>query len=208
MDKTQKLLEIAETLLGEDGCAWDKKQSLSSLQRYVIEEAHEVVEAIDEKNFVKIKEELGDLIYNIVFISKLAEKKQQFNFADVVETICDKLIRRHPHIFKDKRKLTPEEVLSEWQEIKKTEKTQKHPLESIPPDLPLLMKAQLAVRRLKKSGLEFTDFKDLKKLDPKMPLTEERLIDMLLFLASIAEKNDLSLEDGLRRRLKQLKKTV
>lgn len=201
----QKLLDIADKLLSEAGCPWDRKQTLESLQRYVLEEAHEVIEAIDEKDFSQIQEELGDLLYNIVFVSKLAEQKNKFKFKDVVENICSKLIRRHPHIFQERKQLSAEEVLKEWQKIKKKEKKQKHPLSGIPKNLPLLMQAQLAARRLEKDNAFLPENKRIKENLMQEDLTEEVLVDKLLALAFAAEKKGFSLEDGLRKKLKQLR---
>ncbi len=212
MQEMTKLLDIADTLLGDGGCPWDKKQTLENLQRYLIEEAYEAVEAIDEKDFVKIKEEIGDLMYTIVFIVKLAEKKGKFTFAEALDNLSEKLIRRHPHIFGEKRKLTPDQVLAEWMEIKKSEKKQKHPLAGIPEKLPLLMRAQLVVRRLKKSGIALPEDQNLKaeleELEKSKKMSEKDLVSKLLTLIAAAEKNDFSLEDSLRRELKAVKKKV
>ena len=208
----KRLLDIADTLLGPNGCPWDKKQTLQNLQRYLLEEAHETIEAIDEEDFSKIKEEIGDLIYTIVFIVKLAEKEKKFTFEEALETLSEKLIRRHPHIFKEKRKLTADEVLSEWMEIKKSEKKQKHPLAGIPEKLPLLMRAQLVVRRLKKSGIELSEDQKLKaeleELEKAGELSEKELVSKLLTIIAAAEKRDFSLEDSLRRTLKAVEKKV
>lgn len=213
MQEIKKLLDIADTLLGPEGCPWDKKQTLQTLQRYVLEEAHEVIEAIDEGDFSKIKEEIGDLIYTIVFVVKLSEKADKFTFEEALQSLCEKLIRRHPHIFKEKRKLTSDQVLSEWMEIKKSEKKQKHPLAGIPKALPLLMKAQLMVRRLKKSGLAVPEDQKLKlelevseKSEKSKKISEQELVIKLLTIIAAAERSDFSLEDGLRRELKTLEK--
>lgn len=93
------LTDVMNTLLGEQGCPWDKEQTHMSLRRNLLEEAHEVIEAIDCNDMAHLKEELGDVLLQVVFHAKLAEQEQAFNFNDVVEAITQKMIRRHPHIF-------------------------------------------------------------------------------------------------------------
>src|SRR3990167_8755734 len=102
------LIELVKTLRGEHGCPWDKKQTLESLKKYVIEEAYEVVEAITEKSSPNLKEELGDLLFQIVFISHIANETKQFTINEVIESMIAKMIRRHPHVFKGERVATAE----------------------------------------------------------------------------------------------------
>ena len=116
------LLEVADTLLGDRGCPWDKKQTLQSLQKYLQEEAKELIDAIDQNDSLAIAEEAGDLLYIIIFIVKVAEMQKLFTMDDVTSGIYQKLIRRHPHIFHKKEELDAEEVAKRWKEIKKQEK--------------------------------------------------------------------------------------
>ena len=116
------LTDVMNTLLGEQGCPWDKEQTHMSLRRNLLEEAHEVIEAIDCNDMAHLKEELGDVLLQVVFHAKLAEQEQAFNFNDVVEAITQKMIRRHPHIFSDVAADDAETVLANWEEIKKREK--------------------------------------------------------------------------------------
>lgn len=132
-----RIVGIMARLRGEDGCPWDKKQDLKSLRPYVLEEAYEVAGAIDEGDMDHLCEELGDLLLQVVFQARLAEEEGSFDFADVVDSISDKLIRRHPHIFADVKADTAEKVLRNWEYIKQQEKAAKgmQEGESGPPSL-------------------------------------------------------------------------
>src|SRR5579863_8504265 len=99
MEQFDSLLRVAERLLGPNGCPWDQTQTFASLQPYVLEQAHEVIEAVDLDNDKKILEELGDLLYTVIFYAKLAEKTGRFSLEEILVSIRDKLVRRHPHIF-------------------------------------------------------------------------------------------------------------
>ena len=122
MQQYQKLLEVLDKLLGEDGCAWDKAQTHESLRPNLIEESNEVIEAIDSGDMDALKDELGDVLLQVVFHSKLAEKSGHFTFDDVCAAITNKLIRRHTHIFGDDKASTPEEVAKLWAKNKLKEK--------------------------------------------------------------------------------------
>src|SRR5579863_10005397 len=144
MDQFDSLLRVAETLLGPGGCPWDQKQTFASLQPYVLEEAHEVIEAIDADDDGKMVEELGDLLYTVIFYGKLAEKTGRFSLVDIVNAIEEKLIRRHPHVFGEVKVEGADEVLKNWEKIKLEEKGDKRPesvLDGIPPTLPLVTRA-------------------------------------------------------------------
>lgn len=144
------LLDIAEKLLSPEGCAWDRQQTLETLKPYLLEEAHEVVEAIDLNDFGKIVEEVGDVLYALVFIAKLLEPKHNFN--DCVKAVSEKLVRRHPHVFGDLKGATVEEIKENWEKIKKQE-GKKSPIEGIAPTLPALSRSQKVIHKLKKEPL-------------------------------------------------------
>lgn len=125
MSKTsmEKLLEIMRQLRDpENGCEWDKKQTFKSLLPYLDEEAKEVANAIEKEDYINLQEELGDLLLQIIFHSEIAKEKKLFSFDDVVRTLSDKLIRRHPYFFNSKRKHTAAEQAKIWQQIKAEEK--------------------------------------------------------------------------------------
>lgn len=150
MKEIDQLLAVADRLLAPDGCPWDREQTLFTLQPYLLEEAHELIEAIDVKDSSKVSEELGDVLYALIFIAKLSQK--DFTFADSVQAVCDKLIRRHPHVFGDKKLSSTEEIVKNWEEVKKKE-GKKSPIDNIPPTLPALSRAQKIIHKLKKSPI-------------------------------------------------------
>ncbi len=117
-----RLVEIMETLRGPDGCPWDKKQDYFSLQPYIIEEAYEVVEALQKKDLALLKDELGDLLLQVIFESQIAREKGDFDLSDVFEAINNKLIRRHPHVFANSEPKTLSEQRAIWEDIKREEK--------------------------------------------------------------------------------------
>jgi MazG family protein len=149
MHEFNNLLAIADQLLGSEGCPWDREQTFFTLQPYLLEETHELIEAIDSQNPVKISEELGDVLYALVFIAKLGEKDQSFTLSQSIKTVADKLIRRHPHIFGDKKISSTDDVVTNWEEVKKKE-GKKSPIADIPPTLPALARAQKVIHKLRR----------------------------------------------------------
>ena len=144
-------------LRGPDGCPWDKEQTLETLKKTLLEETYEVLEVMEEKNHEELKGELGDLLLQIVFQSEIMEEKNYFSIDDVCREITEKLIRRHPHIFGDIEVKDSEEVLTNWEEIKKLEKAHKHResvLDGIPKALPPLEKAYKIQSKIKKFEIE------------------------------------------------------
>ncbi len=121
----EDLVKIMEKLLGKDGCPWDRKQTHKTLLKYLKEEAGEVALAVKKNDWVNLKEELGDVLLQVVFHGALARKAGRFSVADIIETINAKLVRRHPHVFGGRRLSTPAQVLVEWKKIKKLEKAGK-----------------------------------------------------------------------------------
>ena len=166
------ITDVMNTLLGENGCPWDKEQTHDSLRKNLLEEAHEVIEAIDSHDMVHLKEELGDVLLQVVFHAKLAEQEGQFNFNDVVDAITEKMIRRHPHIFSDVKADDAETVLTNWEAIKKQEKAGKEESKSImsklPPTLPALMKAEKVQQKAHRVGFDWDDIEG-----PKAKIVEE-----------------------------------
>lgn len=182
----KELLAIADRLLGPGGCPWDQEQTLFSLQPYLLEETHELLEAIDLQDPAKMTEELGDVLYALIFIAKLGEKEKIFTLSDAIRAVCEKLIRRHPHIFGDKKFSSTDEVLTNWEEVKKAE-GKKSPIENIPPTLPALARAQKVIHKLRK----------------KTSLINEKIstgIDQKLWdLIKEADAEGIDVESALRR---------
>jgi len=123
-DPIHRLVKIMELLRSPEGCPWDRKQTLDSLRTYLVEEAYEVLDAIDSGHPAELRDELGDLLLQIVFQSQLASESGWFDFSDVADAICRKLIRRHPHIFATETADTPKAVLEQWEKIKKQERSE------------------------------------------------------------------------------------
>ncbi len=125
MHTFEELISVVETLRSENGCPWDKEQTFESLKPCLLEEAGEVVEAIDKKDRENLCEELGDLLFHVLIYSQIAKEQGYFRLEDVVDGICEKMIRRHPHVFGETGPLSPEESRNLWNEIKKQEKSKK-----------------------------------------------------------------------------------
>lgn len=154
------LVEIMAKLRGNPGCPWDKSQTHETLKPFIIEEAYEVVDAISRKNREDLIEELGDLLLQIVFHSRIGEERGKFDIGDVIEGICEKMIRRHPHIFGDVAVEGTDEVLKNWEEIKREEKDMKSEAESmmnLPKALPALMKAFKVQEKAARVGFDWDD---------------------------------------------------
>lgn len=150
------LVRVMALLRSENGCPWDKEQTHESIRANMIEETYEVIEAIDNRDPVLLREELGDALLQIVFHARISEEAGEFSIDDVIHDICAKLIHRHPHIFADVEAETSEEVLTNWEAIKTEEKQRvglTGTLASIPPALPALMRAQKMVKKSIKSGV-------------------------------------------------------
>lgn len=195
MKEFTDLIETIDKLLSDTGCAWSCKQSLKSLQPYLLEEAHEVVDAIDQDVDEQIVEELGDMLYTILFCVKIAEKNKRFDVTAVLSKINEKLIRRHPHVFANLKVQSIEEIAENWQKIKKEEKPSKGALQGISENLSTLSWAQKILHRLKTNG-----FPELKS--ELLPLeTEEQIANSLIDLLITADTKGIDVEGALRRKL-------
>ena len=135
------LVALMQRLLGENGCPWDREQDFKSLRKYVLEEACEVIDAIDEGDTKHLQEELGDLALQVVFLGELARREGGFGPDDVVRGIVEKLVRRHPHVFGDETVSSSAEVLQNWEQIKAEEKKDRGVLDGTPHSLPALYRA-------------------------------------------------------------------
>jgi tetrapyrrole methylase family protein/MazG family protein len=158
------LLDIMARLRAENGCPWDREQTHESLKIYMIEETYEVLEALDAGDTAKFCNELGDLLLQIVFHAQIAKENGTFDIGDVTTEICSKLISRHPHIFGDVRADTSDEVLQNWEAIKKKEKqlkTQTSVLKDIPSNLPALMRSYKVQQKAAQVGFDWDDIEDV-----------------------------------------------
>jgi len=159
-----RLVQIADVLRGENGCVWDKEQTVSSLKPFLLEECYELLAAIDEESIdkegndnEKVKEELGDVLYQVIFLSQIFTEEKKFTIVDVIDHICAKLIRRHPHVFGNEKVADSKEVLARWEEIKKEEgKTpKKSVLDGVPYQLPGLLRAHRIQEKAARVGLDW-----------------------------------------------------
>jgi len=223
-----RLLEIMKSLRTPDtGCPWDLEQNFKTIAPYTIEEAFEVVDAIERGDMVDLKEELGDLLLQVVFHSRLAEEASYFSFPDVVDAICTKLIRRHPHVFGDTKDLTPDEVKSLWNIIKTEEKAEKlqarlsagiaestkRPslLDGVPDVLPSLTRASKLQAKASQVGFDWNDASlVLEKIKEEITEVEdamrdggrdhiaEEIGDLLFAVVNLARHHAIDPEQSLR----------
>jgi tetrapyrrole methylase family protein/MazG family protein len=213
MNNFQKLVDIMTLLRSNYGCPWDKVQTSESIKPYLIEETYEVIEAIDEKDPVKMKEELGDLLLQVVFHAQIAKDRGEFDINDVIDKISDKMVSRHPHVFGDAKFETPEEVTKQWQDRKREEgKLKDSALEGVPKELPSLLRAHRLQSRAAKVGFdwakvedvfgkldeELEEFKEaLEKKDKKE--IEDELGDIFFVLVNISRFVGVNAEEALRK---------
>ena len=159
-----KLVAIMQRLRGPKGCPWDKEQTMESLIPFIVEEAYEVIGAIDAKSPEMLKEELGDLLFQIIFMCQLAREKGDFDIEDVMALSAEKMIRRHPHVFGKTKAKTSKDVLKHWSRIKKEEKDgkkRKGYLSDIPEHLPALLKAHKVTEKAAEAGFDWSDIKEV-----------------------------------------------
>lgn len=215
----EKLVEIMARLRGPGGCPWDKEQTHQTILPYLLEEAHETAEAIDENDFEGLKEELGDLLTQIVFHAQMAREAGRFDIHDVIGTISEKLIRRHPHVFGKEKVSGTQEVLENWEKIKQVENKHKREslLDGIPKTVPALIKAFRLGEKAGRVGFDWPDRKGIwKKVKEECDELEKELTtdkgpettdqktadeygDLLFTLANLGRFLHIDPETALRR---------
>jgi len=154
------LRRIIATLRGPDGCPWDRVQTHESLAPYLIEEAYETLDALDRGDSKEVREELGDLLFEVLIQVHLAEEAGEFTMREVIRGVSEKLVRRHPHVFGDTVADTPEAVVEQWDELKAQERGGESALAGIPRTLPALAGAQAIQRRAARAGFAFESTDD------------------------------------------------
>ena len=212
MKEFNKLIKIMKKLRNPvNGCPWDRKQTPDSLKEYILEEAYELVEAIEMDSAEKQKEELGDLLLQIVFLSRIHREKNHFSERDVINTICEKLILRHPHVFADVTVQSADQVKQNWEKIKKKEKKRKSILSEYPDHMPALITAKRIGEQASNVGFdweeplaaiekveeELTELKQELKTGDKERISEE-LGDILFAVANVARLARINPEFALR----------
>jgi len=222
-DRLTKILARLRSHRG--GCPWDLKQTPTSLKPFLIEEVYEVIEAIESKSNARMIEELGDLLYQVLFHAQIAKERGRFTIQDVLKATADKMVRRHPHVFGSgahrrwaglvRRRRTAEDVLVRWEELKADEKGNRHRtsvLDGIPKQLPALLRAQQLQARAARVGFdwtavepvlekvreEFREFEKARRSRLKIRMTEE-LGDVLFALVNLARFLKINAEDVLRK---------
>lgn len=209
-------MNIIERLRAPGGCPWDRKQTLETLRTPITEEAYELADAITKNNIAEIREEAGDLLLQVVFVATLAKEAGLFDMKDVVRGICDKLIRRHPHVFGNVKAKDSDEVLRNWEKIKTQERKEKHEnlsiLAGIPDGLPPLLKANRIQGKVKHVGFdwpageteplfakldeEITELKEAANENDSSHMAEE-LGDVLFMVVNIARRLNIDPDAAL-----------
>lgn len=155
-----KLKQLCARLRAPDGCPWDRQQTLSSLQAYIVEEAYEVVDAIASEDPESLKEELGDLLFQVIFVAQIAEERGWFSLLQVLEGIYAKMVARHPHVFGAATVRSADEVVEQWERLKKKER-KASVLEGVPGNLPALLKALRITEKAAAIGFDWEKPKDV-----------------------------------------------
>lgn len=209
----KELLDIMTRLRSKDGCLWDQEQTHSSLRPYILEEAYELVEAITSKEPARIRDEVGDVLLQVVFHATIANEEGTFTFEDVVAGLCEKLIRRHPHVFSTDSVTSVSDVLQKWETIKQKEASHKERrslLDGIPKSLPALLRAEKVQKKAAKVGFEWDqvegawekveeELMELKQCLKDPEKAEEELGDVLFALVNVSRYLNITSECALNR---------
>ncbi len=215
MNSFEKLIEIVKILRSPNGCDWDKKQTHETLTPYLLEETYEVIEAIENKDFEALKEELGDLLLHVVFQADLALDKKKFSINDSIDSINKKLINRHPHIFDDNKNKSWEK--GNWEAQKQKEKKRDSILDGVPISLPALLKARRIQEKAASVGFDWDKkeqvFKkieeeviELKEALDSQKGIEEELGDVLFSIVNLSRHLNLDPEKTLKLSIEKFSK--
>jgi tetrapyrrole methylase family protein/MazG family protein len=212
-----ELVDIVAKLRSPEGCPWDRKQNRDSLKQYLVEEFYEVIDALEDNDTDGICEELGDLLFQIVLQSQLSNEEGTFDINDVVDGIASKMVRRHPHVFGDKKLKTAEDVNEWWDEHKKKEgKNKKSLMDGVPRSLPALIRAREIQLKATKVGFDWDRIEDaFEKLEEeirefkdalqkkKQSEIESEIGDVFFVLVRIADFANVNAEDALRNTIRK-----
>jgi tetrapyrrole methylase family protein/MazG family protein len=216
--KFDELVDLMITLRSKKGCPWDRKQTHKSLMPYLLEESYEVLDTIDARDDKKLKEELGDLLLQIVFHSQIANERKKFDINGVIENLIKKLVERHPHVFKKREKISSEQVIKKWEHIKLVNENRKI-LSGLPRTLPALLKAYRVQEKVGRVGFDWEEKDDiLLKLEEELEefkkiykrkksrLKEEEIGDIFFTLVNISRHLNINPEFALRRTINKFVK--
>ena len=206
----REVAALFERLRAPDGCPWDREQTHASLKRYLLEEAHEVLEAIDQQAPQRIAEELGDVLLQVLFHAQIAREAGEFAIDDVLESLRDKLVRRHPHVFGDAQVKDAREVEVAWEQLKRHEHEEEASLLGrLPKDLPALAASQLIQDRASTAGFDWEDLdgvlekvaEEVREIEeaPTQARRAEEFGDLLLALVNVGRWLGIYSEDALRQ---------
>ncbi len=217
-----RLIGIVARLRGPDGCLWDREQTHKSIMSCLLDETYEFFEGVENDDSAIMKEELGDILLQIVFHTQMAQEDNRFDIEAVAHDICEKLITRHPHVFADTKVSSSKEILANWEQIKKKEKgseKRKYLVDDIPDALPALFRAEKIQRRVARVGFDWQDIRPvLDKVEEEFSefreaLTKnnleharEELGDIIFALVNVARHNNICAEDALRLTVKKFDK--
>lgn len=206
------LVRIVEVLRSKKGCPWDREQTMESMKGNVIEEAYELVEAIDEGDSEKIKEELGDLLLQVIFLSQIAKEERKFTIKEVISGISEKLIRRHPHVFGRVKVRDSKEVLRNWAHIQKEEHREGSILDGVPRTIPQLYRAKRIQEKVSRFGFDWErweevyekikeEMAEVKKAieDKDSKAIEDEIGDLLFAVVNLARFLNINPEEALRK---------
>jgi nucleoside triphosphate diphosphatase len=213
--KLERLIEIMARLRAPGGCPWDREQSFDTIKKFTVEETYEVLDAIDRRDWVGLREELGDFILQAVFYAQMAAEEGLFSIEDCLDAINEKLIRRHPHIFGDETARTGDEVLKLWEAVKAKEKIDMAPqglLDSVPRAQPALIEAQQISSRAARSGFDWNNGEEvIAKLNEEIAEfraardagsadeMEDEVGDLMFTIVNLARFAKVDPEQALRR---------
>jgi len=209
MEEFSKLVELMATLRSDRGCPWDKKQTIGAFKTFLLEEVYELVDSIEQADYKAIREELGDLLFHIVFITQICKEGGFFDITDVVNGIYEKMYHRHPHVFSDMSSDTP--IETKWEELKKNEKEGYSPLQNIPQIIPALLRSYIITKRAARVGFDWQklgdvhekmheEIEELRKAEESgnNDLIREEIGDLLFTIVNIARFHSVDPEDALR----------
>jgi tetrapyrrole methylase family protein / MazG family protein len=205
-----KLVQLMETLRSENGCPWDRRQTTKAFKTFLLEEVYELIDAIENDDSKAMKEELGDLLFHIVFISQICKERGLFDIMDVVDSIYEKMYKRHPHVFSNSSS-SDKPIETRWEDIKKQEKEDYSLLSNIPDIIPALLRAYIISRRVAKVGFDwekiddvyekvFEEIDELRKAETfrNPDAIKEEIGDLLFTIVNIARFHNVDPEDALR----------
>jgi ATP diphosphatase len=228
LPKLEKLLGIMEQLRDPDsGCPWDQQQNFKSIVIHTIEEAYEVADAIEQGDMAQIKDELGDLLFQVVFYAQLGKEQGEFDFEDIAQAISDKLVRRHPHVFANSESKTDDELNAQWEQIKAQERAAKGTVDdpsvlaNIPVGMPPLIRAQKLQKKCATVGFDWPDvalvlekvheeiqevMEEVQASEPDQQAIEEEIGDLLFSVVNLSRHLHVDAQTALRKANRKFEK--